>query len=141
MGSVISYEKCPNCGTQDSLYGDFNYKNNEEWSSCNECGYYHSFRWDRDEDGKLKRKNEEGDFSFSNLVPKETIIKNPYGSYRIEMDDGGAQCGTIPTEKELKEFTDHINSLKGEKDFSDGVKDVIISQFINGEIVKKSILN
>jgi Zn ribbon nucleic-acid-binding protein len=141
MGSVISHGNCPTCGTKDSLYTDFNYKNNEEWSSCNECGYHHSFTWERDEEGKLKRKDENGDFSFSNLVPVEKLIENPFGCYRIELKEGGAQCGTLITEEEKTEFVKHIDSLKNEEKFTKDVEDVFISQFINGQIVKKSILN
>jgi Zn ribbon nucleic-acid-binding protein len=138
MGSVSSYENCPNCKTKESLFVDFYYKSSEEYSSCNECGYHHSLCWERDNEGKLKRKDENGDFSFSNLVPEEKILKNPFGAYRIEFKDGSAQCGSLVNKQDEKEFLKYADSIDmGETP----VKDIVISRLLNGQIVKKSILN
>ena len=60
MGSVISYEKCSQCGGVYSI--DYYYRTGEEYRFCQRCGKVHNHAIVRDEnsnycydeDGKLK---------------------------------------------------------------------------------------
>lgn len=135
MGSVNSYINCPNCDSEN-CFVDFYYKNNEEYTSCSDCGYYKSFFWKRDEDGKLLRKDETKGYEFDNLVSEMVVVDNPYGSYRIKSMFGGSQVGTIKDEEELDSFLSQLREITQSANM---VSNITLSRFTNGEIIKTTL--
>ena len=136
MGSVIDYFDCPNCGQE--AVDDFYYKTGEQYINCNSCGYHESHSYKRDENGNLITKDGTNNYSFDNLIMEVKEYNNPYGAYRIKINDSCAtQCGTIRDKKDYDEFVSHVLSLPKEE--SD-IELCTISRFINGEIVIETLI-
>jgi Zn ribbon nucleic-acid-binding protein len=135
MGSVIDYINCPNCDSPDCV-DDFYYKNNEEYVNCPDCGYHRSTHWKRNEEGNLMRKDESKEYDFDNLIREEVLIDKPFGSYRIKSIYGGGQVGTLATKEEFEHLKSQLDEITKE---DNKVSEVILSQFIDGEIVKTTL--
>lgn len=43
MGSIMEYETCPNCGSEESYIRDYYYKSDEEYCFCSKCGHVHNY--------------------------------------------------------------------------------------------------
>ena len=134
MGSVIDYIECPRC--EQEAFSDYYYKTGEEYINCNSCGYHYSFVIKRDEDGKMIKIDESKDFAFDNVVTEEKQIKDPYGAYSIEAENGVRSCGTIETEEDYDKFVSDIVSLTNQEH---NIQEVIVSRFIDGNINREVI--
>lgn len=51
MSTVFDFNKCPRCG--GVYYKEFNCRTQEEWRSCNRCGYGEQWFLLRDDEGEL----------------------------------------------------------------------------------------
>ena len=83
MGSVISYEVCPYCGSEDYVV-DYYYKTDEMYGFCPHCGSHHEVTLRRDENGHLVF-NAPKHYDFSDITIKaemnnETIAVMPINS-------------------------------------------------------------
>ncbi len=124
MGSVFDYFDCPNCGKE--AFSDFFYKTGEEYVNCNNCGYHYSATI-KNRDKKLNELTED-DWEIYE-------IKNPYGSYRIQVKDSlGYTCGSLGTEQDANDFKADMLSKKGED-----VEYVSISRLVEGEIIVETL--
>lgn len=105
MASVISFEKCPICGQEEALYMDFNVRTQEEWCSCNVCGFRHDYCYPRDEEGNIIQPAKKQEFeSFG-----AGIINVKY------KDSDMIQMITVPqysTEGEVRDKMDEIAQNK-----------------------------
>jgi len=135
MGSVIDYIDCPRC-EQDNCISDFYYKTGEEYLSCGDCGYYYSFVIARDQDGNMIKIDETKELSIDNVLRKETLIDNPYGSFITEFDDGMRSCGTLETEEDYDKFVSEIVSFTNQEN---SIVEATVSRFIDGKINKEVI--
>ena len=135
MGSVIDYIECPRC-KQDDCVSDFYYKTGEEYVSCGDCGYYYSFVIKRDSEGKMIKIDETKELSANNVITKETIIDNPYGSFIIEFNDGMRNCGTLETKEDYDKFVSDIASFTNQEH---DIKQAVVSSLIDGKIIKETI--
>jgi DNA-directed RNA polymerase subunit RPC12/RpoP len=134
MGSVMMPMECPHCGSENCT-DDYYYKTGEEYAFCPDCGYERIFRYKRDENGQLIKKDEAKDFEFDNLVTEEVHIENPYCSFNVTYRDSFVSTiGSIPT----KEIYDQlIESIKEDNT----VETVSISMFVDGKIVKEVVID
>lgn len=109
MGSVSSYGVCPNCGNNE-MYEECWYKTGEEFMSCNQCGYHFEAFFRRDEKGCLVLKDDTKGINGDNLFMDVKKIDKPFGAYRIQFKEKGAQCGTLETEQHYAEFLTTIEA-------------------------------
>jgi hypothetical protein len=135
MGSVIDYIDCPRCGQPDCV-DDFYYKTGEEYIFCQKCGYQRIFRYKRDEEGKYLRQDAAKGFTFDNLIGEEIHIEEPYGAFRVESTQGGAECGTLETEEQYQEFVSHIVSFINQPNT---IQEATVSRFVDGEIKEEVV--
>ena len=95
MGSVQSYDECPNCKFEYAIY-DYYYKSNEEYVFCERCGY------------------------SMNINPEETETSGGFGAFRVMYETGGGVSGSF-IDKDgfdgfLEEFNEHgLVSESGKK--------------------------
>jgi len=124
MGSVIDYIECPHCKSEN-MYSEFYYKRNESMEFCDQCGYSTKISWKRDDNANLITIDGTKNYDFNNLILKEEVIFEPYGSIRIEFEDSnGYQCGTI----ENKEAYDLL--IKSIQDMDkENLKSIAFSKF------------
>lgn len=134
MGSVIDYIECPRC--EQEAFSDYYYKTGEEYINCNSCGYHYSFVIKRDEEGNMIKIDESKDFAVDNVVREEKEIKDPYGAYRIEYNNGVGSGGTIETEEDYDKFVSDIVSFTNQEH---NIQEVIVSRFIDGNINREII--
>jgi len=134
MGSVIDYIECPRC--EQEAFSDYYYKTGEEYINCNSCGYHYSFVIKRDEEGNMIKIDESKDLAIDNVVREEKEIKEPYGAYSIEFDNGVRSCGTLETEKDYDEFASEIVSFA---DQEHNIQEAIVSRFTEGKINRVTI--
>ena len=96
MSSVVSFEKCPICGEEESLYVDFNVRTQEELRICNMCGYKHEYYYPRDEEGNVIQpmKLHESEELFSGVINVKrqgseliAVINVPHGSSEADVRD------------------------------------------------------
>jgi Zn ribbon nucleic-acid-binding protein len=133
MGSVIDYIQCPNC--KEEAFSDFYYKTGEEYINCNNCGYHYSSSYKRNDEGKLVTKEQNDDFSFSNLILQVNELKNPYGAYKIKHYDSVAtQCGSLANESDYGELTQHLLN-------NESVEFASVSRFVNGQITTEVLID
>ena len=133
MSSIIDNIECPNCGTE--AHSDFYYKTGEEYVSCNNCGYYSSVTFRRDENGDFVTEDGTDNYDFDNLIMEERELKNPYGAYRISQYDSlGYQCGSLESEEQLISLKEQVEKIDNIEYFS-------VSRFIDGQIVVKHIID
>lgn len=132
MGSVQSEMECPRCKSEGCLT-EYYYKNHEEFIFCPECGYQKIYRWKRNGEGHLCKKDDSLGYEFDNLIPEIVETENPFGAFRIMYEKGGS-TGTIETEEAYHEFTRQVNELKknGEE-----IRQAVVSRMIDGKIVKE----
>jgi Zn ribbon nucleic-acid-binding protein len=135
MGSVIDYISCPRC-QQENCISDFYYKTGEEYVSCGDCGYYYSFVIKRDSEGKMIKIDETKELSVDNVITKETLLDNPYGSFITEFTNGIRSCGTLETKKDYDEFVSEIVSFTNQEH---NIKQAIVSRLFDGNIIKEII--
>ena len=64
MSSSISYENCPRCGSEGSLYMELNCRTAEDEHFCLECGYSYSYRFARDENDDVIINDMEYDIAY-----------------------------------------------------------------------------
>lgn len=130
MGSVIDYIECPNC-KQNNCFDDFNYKTGEEIQNCPDCGYHRSFKYKRNEEGVLIKKDETKGFEFDNLIMDEQHIEKPFGAFYVKSDSGGGVGGSLETQKDYQNFLlDVVNTANNKQ----GIELITVSRLINGEI-------
>jgi transcription elongation factor Elf1 len=134
MGSVIDYIECPRC--EQEAFSDYYYKTGEEYINCNSCGYHYSFVIKRDEEGNMIKIDESKDFAFDNVVREEKQIKDPYGAYSIEVENGVRSCGTLDTEEDYDKFVSDIVSFTNQEH---NIEQAIVSRLIDGNIIKEII--
>ena len=135
MGSVIDYIDCPRC-KQDNCISDFYYKTGEEYVSCGDCGYYYSFVIKRDSEGEMIKIDENKELSVDNVLRKETLIDNPYGSFITEFDNGMRSCGTLETKEDYDKFVSEIVSFTNQEN---SIVEATVSRFIDEKINKEVI--
>ena len=135
MGSVIGYIDCPRC-KQDNCISDFYYKTGEEYVSCGDCGYYYSFVIKRDSEGEMIKIDENKELSVDNVLRKETLIDNPYGSFITEFDNGMRSCGTLETKEDYDKFVSEIVSFTNQEN---SIVEATVSRFIDEKINKEVI--
>ena len=135
MGSVIDYIDCPRC-KQYNCISDFYYKTGEEYVNCGDCGYYYSFVIARDKDGNMIKIDETKDLAIDNVLRKETLIDNPYGSFITEFDDGMRSCGTLETKEDYDKFVSEIVSFTNQEN---SIVEATVSRFIDEKINKEVI--
>lgn len=124
MGSVISYEDCPNCG--QAAFVDFYYKTGEEYVGCQHCGYTKSIEIVRD--GKEINNIKDVDF-------KVNEIAHPYGAYSYkEYGTVGFVWGSIATEDDATQF------MLKTKD-NPNLEYAYINRYVNGKHIKEVIVN
>lgn len=129
MGSVQSTLQCPHC-KNESLIDDFNYKNNEDYGLCTECGYSYRHWWKRDKKGVLVTKDGSTDYRFENLIPMSETHE-PFGVLTITPKTSGiVQILSILNEEHLKEVKENLNK----SDLSD--KKIIVLKLWTG--IKKN---
>ena len=108
MSTVQDMKRCPQCGGQ--YITDYNCRTNEEWRSCNSCGYHEEWKLERDKDGCVV---------FENGQPKMTYSKHDgFGVMRLQFE-GIAQLGSLIepiTDAIKKEFEKHIADPRVIKD-------------------------
>lgn len=116
MGSVCTDVVCPNCGNQEA-FNDFDYKNGEEYTCCEKCGY--------------TRTVEIIDRSLplveDNYYTRE--ISKPYGAYHFKSGEHHHTWGTLETADDAIDFTLMVAN-------ANDVKEAYINRLIDGEIVK-----
>jgi len=135
MGSVISYIECPNCRSEE-CFEDFYYKTGEVYTRCPECGYVHDVNIKRDDNGKAILTDLEKEATFDNITYVDTLIENPYGSYRANSVKGGATVGTLRTKEDYDNLVaDIAKNAQGDEN----LKSVIVSRFTEGKIVKETL--
>lgn len=124
MASVIEYIECPNC--KQEAYLDFYYKTGEEYTTCNNCGYFKEITLK----DLFKPLNEvtADDWAVEELT-------NPYGAYKIRFKGGpGVQCGSLVSEEDFNDFkesvTDHLD-----------IEQVSVSRLVDGKIVTEIIID
>ena len=133
MGSVLDYIDCPHCGQE--AYGDFYYKTGEEYINCQHCGYHYSYTFKCNDEGKYITKDGTEDYSLDNMIIETNELKNPYGAYKIKYYDSPAiQCGSLENETDCVALM--VNIEKHEN-----VETCSISRFVNGEIIKISVID
>lgn len=126
MGSVVDYIDCPVCNSTASE--DFNYRTSETFTSCLECGYHRSVQIKQE-----SRKKSLADLTEDDYVLTE--IKEPFGSFQIKMYDAiGTYCGTILN-------LEHLEEIKKKVLLKEDIEYVNISQFLDGQIVKQTIID
>lgn len=135
MGSVIDYIECPRCKSENCV-NDYYYKTDEGYTTCKDCGYYHSVFWKRDDDRNYVLKDPNGKTVFKNMVSEEVKIENPFGAFYVESTKGGGTGGTLESEKDYNEFVSHIVSLTNQPN---EIKSASVSRFIKEKIVKEKI--
>lgn len=126
MGSVVDYIDCPVCNSTASE--DYNYRTSESFTSCLECGYHRS----------VQIKLESREKSLPDLTEDDyvqTEIKEPFGSFQIKMYDSiGTYCGTLENSEHLEELKEKVSSM-------DNIEFMKISQFLDGQVVKQTIID
>ena len=136
MGSVMDWGDCPRCKSVESYMSDFYYKTGEEYSYCSECGYSKEMSFKRDGNGEFLLMDSENGTKVDNLIQQVIINEEPYGSYRVEYENGGANIGTLTTPKDYGIFVSEVVSLTNQEN---EIKNVVFSKFVGGEIVKETI--
>jgi len=136
MGSVQSLITCPRCKSEE-CNDEFYYKTGEFNIFCPECGYSHTLYFDRDDEGKMIKKDDEGDYEMSNLKTTEKIIDNPIGAYEILYRDLRAQLGCLEDEESYTSFRSAIADMLDED--KEMIVYVEVSKLVDGEIVKEII--
>ena len=132
MGSVMDYIECPNC--KEEAFSDYYYKTGEEYVSCNHCGYHYSAQYKRDDESKYVTKDGTENYAFDNLIMEEHELKNPYGAYRVKMiGDIGTVCGSVETEEAFEGIKKAVDEMENVEYFS-------ISRFVNGEVIKETLI-
>lgn len=136
MGSVIDYIECPRC--KEEAFSDFYYKTGEEYINCNNCGYHYCYIIKRDDEGKMIKIDESKDFTIDNVVIEEKEIKEPYGAYRIEFNDGVGSCGTLETDDDYQKFVSDIVSFTNQEH---NIKEVVVNKLVGDKIHKEIIFD
>lgn len=133
MGSVITHdEECPHCHN-NNVYSDFNYKTQEEFRLCNQCGWYYSLKVKRNEDLTPVLMDKNLPATLDNVEYVETLCENPCGYFRIEMENGYAQVGPFPNPETYSHFCKEDYGKHPE------IKIVTISSLTDGEIKEQVI--
>lgn len=135
MGSVQEQIECPRCNSEN-CFDDYYYKTGEELISCPDCGYFRSFFYKRDENGKFIKNDESKGYEFDNLVSEEVHYENPIGAYRISTVRGVSQIGTLVTQEEYDNFIFLIN--KNIED-ENNITEVTVNKFVDGELIEEVI--
>jgi hypothetical protein len=137
MDSVMTYEDCPHCNTeQESFHVNFYYKTGEEYAFCNLCGYGYTHSIRRDENGEPVLLDPEKGKSFDNVIYDSKDYQNPYGAYRLEYKGQiGATVGCLANEQEYLEFIEHCTKSTWSKE----IESAIVSKLVSGKIVKEVI--
>jgi len=135
MGSVMSFDDCPHCKSEESFHEDYNYKTGESYRFCTLCGYLHNEYYEREEDGQLKKKDPSiEEFSFDNLVWKTVIYENPGGVVHIKSKSGGGSMSVIPTIEDYQklDFSDIDKTL---------VESIKITKLVDGVIQTETVFD
>lgn len=128
--------KCSNCKSENGRR-DFDVLTGEGLIQCGDCGYYRSFTFIRDEDGKFIRKDDTKDYGFYNLEYEEILFTNPYGAYYVECIQGDMGTGTLALESSYKFF---VESMENQTHDEHEIVKAVVSRYISGEIVKEIII-
>lgn len=128
MASVLDFIECPNCSTE--AQNDYYFKTGEEYTHCNNCGYYYSATI-------INRDKKLDELTVNDWRFEE--IKNPYGSYRLKFKDHvSTQCGTLRTEQD---FNDLKNSVDEVVENGTEVEFFGISRLIGTEIIVETYID
>lgn len=125
MGSVISYEECPRCGTEDGMFEDFYYKTGEIYCFCQHCGYTDNHTLKR-EDGKFIKDKDE--YIWLNEH------KEPWGAYAIFGESGVGTLGVFEEKPNID------NLIKDMFDKPEEVKSFTISWWDGKKLNKKQLI-
>jgi hypothetical protein len=137
MSSTFGTVACPRC-KRDSCNFDLNIKTMNEFMLCGECGYYRNFFFQRDEEGRLLKKDPERGYERDNLIERDIHLEDPYGAYRFESDDTAfGTRGTLATKEDLHKLVSHIGFLSEEE--KKRVRLVEVSRLV-GDSIEKEVL-
>jgi transcription elongation factor Elf1 len=133
-GTTHSYENCPRCSSEGSMILE-TYITGEQAGNCGSCGYQFS-RKVLLGDNKQPILDSQNQFMYT-----QEEIKEPYGAIHIiskdEDDEGHKACQmySVPSEKEYTE-----NILPFIEQNMELIDEAILSQFIDGKIIRTSLL-
>ncbi len=137
MSSAIDEIKCPRCKMENCIrqyYG----RTGEESVNCPECGFHYSFFYKTDSKGNFALKDKTKGTEWSNLIPEEKLIENPFGAFIEKKHKGWDEGGTLETEDDYQKFVSDIVRLSKQ---DDNMKEVIVSRFLDGEIKKEVVFS
>ena len=137
MGYISGNEKCPRCKRENCLL-DYSYNRGYKCTNCPDCGFHYSFSYKTDSDGNYVLKDKTKGLEWSNLIPEEILIENPFGAYTVKRNLGWDVGGTLKTEDDYQNFVSEIVSLSKQED---NMKEVIVSRFWDGEIKKEVVFS
>ena len=111
MGSVITYNDCPRCKTEEGLFEDYYYKSGEIYSFCKHCGYT---------DNHFIKKIMEGD-DIGKYIPNPDPDskdgkwlwihekKEPWGTYYVMPKEGAGTLGAFEEKPDIDKFIKDVN--------------------------------
>jgi len=137
MGYISSNEKCPRCKRENMLL-DYSYNRGYKYTNCPDCGFHYSFSYKTDSDGNYVLKDKTKGLEWSNLIPEEILIENPFGRYCVKKNSGLNLFGVLESEDDYQKFISEIFSLSNQEH---DMKEVIVTRFLDGEIKKELIFS
>lgn len=131
MASVDYYELCPRCRNERCLF-DFNCRTLEESWFCEDCGYFCSFNWQRNEDNRLISKDGTDNFEYANLVGVVSSHRTPFAAYTLT-SSRSSQSGT------LQKLEDYLSFKKKQPQMINDphIVSAYVSFYDNGEIFRE----
>ena len=131
MGSVTDSIECPNCKRNAMV--DYYYKTGEEYVNCNQCGYFFSNAYKRDDEGEFVTKDGTNNYSFDNLIAEVKELKNPLGAYMLKIKGSlGYQGGAFETQEQMDGL---IEKVLGDE----SVESFVISRLVGETILREAI--
>lgn len=133
MGHVQDFIKCPRCKSNNCVM-NYYYNTGEEYSWCSDCGYRRTLEIDRDENGDIIMKDKSKGFTADNIYWTVTGSEEPFGHGMAEFMDG---CGVGKTLESKNDYNEYVSFIKNAFKNRDDIKEVTVSRFVGGKIIKE----
>ena len=135
MGHVQDFIECPRCKS-DNCVINYLYKTGEEYSWCSDCGYRRNLTLKRDENGNIIFKDKSKGLVEGNVLIELKVSEEPFAHGMIEYMDG---CGVGKTLESKNDYNEYVSYIENTCKNDDDIKEVIVSRFVNGKIIKEVI--
>lgn len=136
MMYISEYPVCPRCESEN--YTD-QYASNvkSEFQRCYDCGYSRKYRMIKG-NSEYRYTKTDGTTGVTTEIylGEEILIDNPFGTFKLNKNNGDGQTGTLETKKDYEEFVSEIVSETNQKH---NIKAATVSMLIDGKIVKETI--